>query len=484
LQNSDMSVESSAPRTLQAGIARVIITPPIGIRLWGYTVQEGCSQAVERELTATVLVLTDGMTSAVLIGLDLLFVPLPISDRIRAAIGRQIDIPEENVLLNGSHTHLGPMLPGWQAEESPQQDLQAQYVDHLERVLVDAASSAWARRQPARIGTGHGSAPLGVNRREKLPADGIIIGENPDGPIDRTVDVIRIDDLAGRPIAVVMSAACHTVVLGPKTLSYSPDFIGLARELIEPAIGAPSLFLQGAAGNINPACGIGSGGAEQMEDLQRMGLMLGGETLKVWSQIRTHNQRGPRRVVRSVARISTWDYEPTPQATIEHFSVARRRLNLPLASLPDPPTAETDLERTRAARDAALAGDSLGPKHVTQRMYAWAEQRHRLVSAGHTIVTREIELWALRINNLGIASVSAEPLAELGLEIKRRSPLPHTLFLGYSNGCIGYIPPPEAFAEGGMEVVESHYNYLLASQLTPEWAPTVIETTLEMLAGL
>lgn len=479
-----MSAGSSSLRLLHAGTARAIITPPIGIRLWGYTVQEGCSQSVERELTATVLVLTDRTTSAVLVGLDLLFVPLPISDQIREAIGRHLGIPGENVLLNGSHTHLGPMLPGWQEEESPQREMQSRYVDHLENVLVDAASSAWARRQPARIGTGRGSVPLGMNRREKLPDDGIIIGENPDGPIDRTVDVIRIDDLTGRPIAVVMSAACHTVVLGPKTLSYSPDFIGPARELIEPAIGAPSLFLQGAAGNINPACGIGSGGAEQLEDLQRMGLMLGGETLKVWSQIRTHNQRGPRRVVRSVARISTWDYEPTPDATIEHFGVTRRRLNLPLAPLPDLAAAEEDLANKQAARDAALQGDSLGAKHVTQRMYAWAEQRYRLVAAGQKVVTREIELWALRINDLGIASVSAEPLAELGLEIKRRSPLPHTLFLGYSNGCIGYIPPPEAFAEGGMEVVESHYNYLLASQLTPEWAPTVIETTLEMLSEL
>jgi hypothetical protein len=469
---------------LQAGVARAIITPPIGIRLWGYTVQEGCSQSVERELIATLLVLTDGRMCAVLVGLDLLFVPLPISDRIRTAIGRQLGIPGDNVLLNGSHTHLGPMLPGWQEEQPKQHLLQTRYVDHLEYVLVDAASSAWSRRQPARLGIGSGAAPLGINRREKLPDDGIIIGENPAGPIDRTVDVIRIDDLNGRPISVVMSAACHTVVLGPKTLSYSPDFIGPARELIEPAIGAPSLFLQGGAGNINPACGIGSGGAEQLEGLQRMGLMLGGETLKVWAQIRTHNQRGPRRVVRSVARISTWDYESTPEATIEHFGVTRRRLNLPLAPLPDLATAEADLARTREARDAALAGESLGTQHVTQRMFAWAEQRHRLVSAGHKTVTREIELWALRINELGIAGVSAEPLAELGLEIKRRSPLPHTVFLGYSNGCIGYIPPPDAFAEGGMEVVESHYNYLLASQLTPEWAPTVIETTLKMLAGL
>ena len=117
-------------------------------------------------------------------------------------------------------------------------------------------------------------------------------------------------------------------------------------------------------------------------------------------------------------------------------------------------------------------------------MFAWAEQRHRLVAAGNRTVTREIELWAMRINDLGIAAVSAEPLAELGLEVKRRAPLAHTLFLGYSNGCIGYIPPPEAFAEGGMEVVESHYNYLLPAQLTPQWAPTVVETTLELLSSL
>lgn len=475
---------SSQPRQLLAGVARAIITPPIGIRLLGYTVQEGCSRDVERELTATVLVLSDGDTSAVIIGLDLLWVPLPISDRIRAAIGRAIGVPGENVLLNGSHTHLGPMFPGWQDEESPQRELQARYAEFLEDVLVGAASAAWAKRQPARMGTGRGSAPLGVNRREKMPEGGIIIGENPDGPIDRTVDVMRIDDLAGKPIAVVMSAACHTIVLGPKTLSYSPDFIGPARALIEPAIGAPSLFLQGAAGNINPACGIGSGGTEQFEDLHRMGMILGGETLKVWAQIRTHNRRGPRRIVRSVAALSTWDYEPTPESTVAHFSVTRRRLSPTLAPLPDMQTARADLDRTRAVLDKSLAGDSLGAKNVAKRMHAWAEQRHRLVSAGHKTVTREIELWALRINDLGIASVSAEPLAELGLEIKRRSPLPHTIYLGYSNGCIGYIPPPEAFAEGGMEVIESHYNYLLASQLTPEWAPLVVETTLQMLAEL
>ncbi|MFO1096378.1 MAG: hypothetical protein U0992_24195 [Planctomycetaceae bacterium] len=152
---------SSQPRQLLAGVARAIITPPIGIRLLGYTVQEGCSRDVERELTATVLVLSDGDTSAVIIGLDLLWVPLPISDRMRAAIGRAIGVPGENVLLNGSHTHLGPMFPGWQDEESPQRELQARYAEFLEDVLVGAASTR-ARQIDSRRGcrTGRGSAPL------------------------------------------------------------------------------------------------------------------------------------------------------------------------------------------------------------------------------------------------------------------------------------------------------------------------------------
>lgn len=476
---------SHGQKILLAGVSRVVITPPVGIRMWGYTVQEACSQDVERDLTGTVLALSDGERSAVLIAVDLLFIPMSYSDRIRERIGRELGIATESVLINGSHTHLGPMFPGWQEEEEPQRQLQHRYAAALEDLLVGAAHIAWKNRKPARLGTGRGSAPLGVNRREKLPDGSVIIGQNPDGAIDRTVDVLRVDDLEGKPIAVVMSAACHTVVLGPKTLSLSPDFIGPVREVIEPAIGAPSLFLQGAAGNINPACGIGSGGPEQFEDLDRLGSLLGGETLKVWGQICTHRKKGPRRIVRSVAAISVWDYEPTPAETVQQFAVTRKRLKLPLAPLPDRTAVDAEVARyLQALRDVEAANASPGPRHVARRMLAWAEQRQKLVAAGERQVTKEIELWAFRLNDFGIVSISAEPLAELGLEIKRRSPLPHTMVLGYSNGCIGYIPPPEAFAEGGMEVVESHYNYLLPAQLTPKWAPEVIEQCVELLTSL
>ncbi len=479
-------METNAKRPLRAGVARCVITPPVGIRMLGYTVQEDCSKSALDELTATALVLTDGASVLCIVTCDILHIQNPHCDRIRERISRKTSIPAANVLINFSHTHVGPMLPGWQPEPDDQAVIQQNYLGFLTEALAGVAAAAQERLQPARIGSGKGAAPLGVNRREKLDDGRVIVGENHSGAIDRTIDVVRVDDLAGKTIACLASAAVHTIVLGPKTTSLAPDFIGPARQIIESGTGAPFLFLQGAAGNINPACGIGAGGPEQYDDLARLGAMLGGEVLKTWGQIRTHNRRGPRRIVQSVATLSTWNYEPVPTECIEHFGVSRKRLVLAMAPLPDRATIEQKVEHFRREREAVFSDPASprGRRHVADRMFQWAQLVADTFDRGENPPQLEIEVWAARINDLGIATVSAEPLAELGLEVKQRSPLGHTIFLGYSNGCIGYIPPPAAFAEGGMEVVESTWNYHLPSQLTPEWGPAVVETSLELLRAL
>ena len=470
-------------RILQAGVGRVVITPPVGIRMMGYTVQESVSESVERELTATALVLRDGATKVAMIACDILFIQSPHVDRIRERVGEAIGTPSEHVLINASHTHLGPMLPGWQAGSPKQDELQRQYLATLEESLVRVATMADGRLQPARIGAAMGHTQIGINRRERLPEGGIVIGENPDGPVDHDVGVIRIDDLSGKPIATVMTAAAHTIVLGPKTSQLSPDYVGPAREIVERATGAMSLFFQGAAGNVSPRCGIGSGGTEQFDDLHRIGAMLGGEVLKTWAEIRTHDRHGPRRIVQSVAAISLRDYQPLPEACIEHFDVATRRVMLPMAPPPDRRIAEANLDRYRKQLDESRAGGNVGAIHVAQRLVHWAELVARTIDSGEP-VTRELVCWALRINDIGIVAVNGEPFAELALEVKRRSPFARNFFLGYSNGCLGYLPTPQAFDEGGMEVNESFQNYILPTPFTREWGPAVVENCLELLEDL
>jgi hypothetical protein len=472
-------------QVLRAGVARAVITPPVGIRMCGYTVQECFSEGVERELTATALVLAAGDTRAVLVACDIVFIQAPHAGRIRERIGRALGIPPANVLLNASHTHLGPVLPGWTDEDEEQSRLQARYVAFLEEALVGVAAAAARNTVPARLGWGKGAARLGVNRREKMPDGRVMIGEDPAGAVDREVTVLRVDDLGGRPLATVMCAACHTVVLGPKTPLLSPDFVGPARQIVEAATGAPALFLQGAAGNVNPICGIGTGGPEQFDDLERLGRVLAGEVLKLHAAVRTHNRRGPRRVVRSVAAISVWDYEPTPDESVEALRVTGRTVTLPLAPLPDRAAAERQLAERRTDLDAARhAGAPRGVLNVKKRLADWAAVVLRHVEAGANPPTRDLELWALRLNDVGLVAVNGEPFAELALEVKRRSPLPCTIFLGYSNGCLGYLPTPEAFAEGGMEVEDSVRNYLLPAQLTPQWGPAVVENALDLLRQL
>lgn len=473
---------SGTARALLAGVARVVITPPLGIRMCGYTVQEDCAHFAERELTATALVLTDGDSKAVLLACDILFIQSPHVERIRERIGQRLNMPGAKVLINASHTHLGPTLPGWQKQEDDAQArLQESYLAFLQEALVGVAALADERRQPARIGAGRGTAPLGMNRRERLPDGKVIIGENPQGAVDRDVSVLRLDDLAGKPIATVMSAAAHTVVLGPRSKELSPDYVGPARQIVESATGAPALFFQGAAGNINPACGIGSGGLEQYDDLHRLGAMLGGETLKVWAQIRTHNRRGPRRIVQSVATVSVWDYEPTPEACVTSFALAERTVTLALAALPERDAAQRQHDMYRKAfEEAKAAKKSRGALNVARRLHEWSELVLRAATEGKRI-TRDLYVWGLGINDIGIVAVNGEPFAELSLEVKRQSPFAHTIFLGYSNGCLGYLPTPEAFAEGGMEVEESVKNYHLPAQLTVEWGPAVVRTALEVL---
>lgn len=503
-------MSSSAP--LLAGVARTSITPSLGIRLAGYTVQQDFATDVHSELHATAICLTDGTpgSTVVILGLDILFIQNPACDEIRQQIGARLGIEPSNVLLNFSHTHLGPMtgwysdggvdsvdyppsgsyssVPSdeWRAKSSEiwsafgcQCNVQARYLDALRDNLTAVAAAAQRAAVPCRVGSAIGSSLVGVNRRLQLPDGRTIIGINHDGVVDRAVDLIRIDGLQGTTIATILSTAAHPIVLGPATSSVSSDYVGPARNIVEAHTNAPCLFLQGAAGNIMPNSGVGAGGPEQFEDLERIGAMLGGAALQLWAQIRTHNFLGEAQVVQSVAVISTYLYEPIKRQGLDvvpdgtpALAVRTTRLTMPLAPFPPQAVAEERLRMFERERDAALArGAPAGVNNVAQRMYTWAKAVADGAASGERAPMQEIEVWTLRLNDIAICAVSAEALTELSLEVKARAvastggQLRHTLFCGYSNGCLGYLPPPKCFDQGGMEVVESSWNYNLPSQV-------------------
>lgn len=62
-----------------------------------------------------------------------------------------------------------------------------------------------------------------------------------------------------------------------------------------------------------------------------------------------------------------------------------------------------------------------------------------------------IVLQTFRIGDLGVAAIPFEPFAEIGIEIKDKSPFKNTFTIELANGNYGYLPTPEQHELGGYE---------------------------------
>jgi hypothetical protein len=97
---------------------------------------------------------------------------------------------------------------------------------------------------------------------------------------------------------------------------------------------------------------------------------------------------------------------------------------------------------------------------------------------------RGMEIQALRLGECALLAHAAETLCEIGLAIKARSPFVRTLFAGYSNGCVGYLPTAAAIAQGGYEVDDAPVAYRMSGTFDPSCEARAVEASLALLAQL
>ena len=62
------------------------------------------------------------------------------------------------------------------------------------------------------------------------------------------------------------------------------------------------------------------------------------------------------------------------------------------------------------------------------------------------------DIVAFRLDDFVLVAQPGEPFVEIGLEVKNRSKAKHTMFGGYCNGVLAYMPTAETVAQGGMSV--------------------------------
>ncbi|MBL8212842.1 MAG: neutral/alkaline non-lysosomal ceramidase N-terminal domain-containing protein [Bryobacterales bacterium] len=466
----EQGVRTAGPSGLQAGVARVDISPPIAIphMNWGSAVHLEADGIAPPGLFATALALSDGQQRYVMVDMDLLFGGGLEVVRERAA--QKTGIPIAHIRLGASHTHAGPAFSPERApigaDLSRYKEMMDRYRNTLEDKLVGVIIAATKQMQPVHLYAGRGTGTININRRFRgkngaPPA----VGRNEEGFVDRELPVIRVDRADGNPLAIIANFQCHGTVMGFENKYISADWVGDMRATVERAYpGTLCLFFQGAAGNQGPIEGF----TGDLDVARRLGQTLGFQVAAVASQIDT-----VRREPVFEGFIESTAYQAKQYWRVKGPRDSKVRFVSRVFEVP----ARTYTPQEIAGKAAIVADAEARLAKATASGDAWAKaqaearvrrernllQQWRNAKPGRQV---EVEMSLLRIGDVAILAMPGEPFAEIGVALKKASPFAYTLFCGYSSGKgTDYMPIDEEYQHGGYEVERTPYGREAAKSL-------------------
>ncbi len=281
---------------LFVGAARVDITPSSPVALMGYSnPEQRLSEGVHDRLYARAVAFRSGSKRLVLLSCDLAgFQVVPVL-YFQKDIFARFGLAEDEFIFCGTHTHSAPMVFLNRTYPHPNN---YEYLENLKSRLVEVVGKALQSAVPGSIGIGTGLSGVGANRR--LPVDGrIVMARNPEGAMDREVQVLKVAAAGGRPLASLFAYACHSRSLNGRNRLVSGDVFGIAEQFVEASLGraiiAPAFA--GASGDIDPWYVVDGFDAEpgQLPKTVELGNRLGEEVVRVFHGITGMTRNGPIR---------------------------------------------------------------------------------------------------------------------------------------------------------------------------------------------
>ncbi|HVW18863.1 MAG TPA: hypothetical protein VHB30_11500 [Solirubrobacteraceae bacterium] len=462
------------------------VEPPLGLPAVGFVRMWPPPSGYGIGLEATALALESGSTRVVLVGVDTVGIQSPEADLLRERVGAAVGTPASHVVLNWSHTHLAP--PGGRSlvrtlAQIDDDELAARaeaYVDVLHDKLVSVARLAVEALEPARAVWGLGTLDEAVNRRERTASGDVILGWHPEGLVDATVPVLQARRPDETPICTLVGYGCHTVATGPDVPLYSADFAGALRAAVRDATGGECVYFQAAAGNVLPRVAF----TDSEDEAIRIGQGLAAEALHAVSRRSAWPYRYERSPDGSVTPFSLYRRTPVP-APAQELSVAEERVELPLLPLPT----REEIAAMRREFDAALAeaereGADPGRLRTLRYNVDWARDTERQLLSGAAPASVEAALTAVRVGDGVVVTAPGEVFTEIGMAVKERSPAEVTLYAGYSNGIVSYLPTAAEYPFGGYEPGYGNRTFGLPAQVAPECERILVEGGVRLATAL
>ena len=158
---------------LQAGVARIDITPPLGLTMAGYGGRTETANGIEDPLYAYAVVLEQGEEACGFVVGDLIGLPRRLTQMLRERVTELCGLPGEKVFTCGTHTHWGPALNKTNYLSGTLNDcVSEEYAVTCIRQMAGAIAEAWRTRRPAIALAGTGEADQVKFNRRPVNAEG------------------------------------------------------------------------------------------------------------------------------------------------------------------------------------------------------------------------------------------------------------------------------------------------------------------------
>jgi hypothetical protein len=437
----------------RAGAASQRIVPPLGLPMIGFFRQPSGGTGYGWPLEVTALALDDGVTRSVLCGVDACVITAPEIDALRGRIADACGCTLAGVLVNTQHTHLSPMACA--GNRHLVGDLTAEteravtgYIGDLADAIVSVCRMAVDRLEPAAVAWALTEVDEAVNRRERTPDGRTVLGWNPANLVDRQLGAMQTRRPDGSAICTLVTYGCHPVTTGYDMSIYSSDYPGPLRDLVRQVSGGECVFFQASAGNVVPKVSF----TDDEHEAVRLGRRLALEALRALAG----RPSGPREVYTkpeaSMVPIIAYRVRELPAAP-PALAIAEHRVRIEFSDVA--PLEQVLAQRAgyEAALDEARAAGDVGAIRVAMVGAHWARITEEAIRSGTVEPHVDVPMNAVRIGDGLLVTAPGETFSEIGMAVKERSPATPTIFCGYTNGMVGYVPSAGEYRFGGHEPV-------------------------------
>ena len=445
--------------------------------------RQGATGYGELPLEASAVAFESDGLLALVCGIDIIGIASPevdaLIERIAAATGARSDA----VLLNWSHTHLAPtggrlhgaLMGDLTVEEEA---VVTEFAATIQDTIVATCVRAVERLEPAGVIWGQAEVDLAVNRRERVDGE-TILGWNPVELVDNQVTTIQVRRPDESVLATVVSFGCHPVTTGHDMFVYSADFPGAMRDVVRNVTGGEAVFLQGAAGNVLPR--LSFLGTE--DEARRVGTAIALTALASVAEgyaAPTDLVTEPAASATKYALYRTRRRESPPPV----LAAAQAVVEIPLMPLPSLESLGELRKEHEADLKAARASGDNGRIKVAYYHAEWARRRESEIRDGTAATSVRALVNALRIGDGVIGTGPGETFTEYGISFKLRAPKKPSVYAGYTNGLVGYLPTANEYQYGGYEAGFGIKSFGLPSLPEPSVERMLVETAVRLAEEL